>query len=236
MKSNLTNITFFILFPCLFLNAQNILPAKKSTDSLILSNYDSNFFVGLDFALGTKSVHINLINIGYYFNNKFGITSTVGNSFESFNANDPDVQYQSESKVTGVIYYSIGPIINNSFGNINWEFKPQYSYGLVYGSYPANTPGAGFGLIPSESTIAVKISEAGTGQGFIIGNTLVKKINKRNRPTGFIFVINIDYLNYTFFEVQGELRSNVNGEVIYGTNQKVKSRYLRSGFGIRYNF
>ena len=241
MKSFLRTIIFFIYFLSFSVNSQSILPAKKSSEAELngdLYAKDSNdFFIGFDLALGTKSAHLNVINIGYKFNQDIGITSTFGTSLELFKKNDISPASHTDdndSNITGLVYVSIGPIINKSFGNINWEFKPQYLYGRIFGSFPDTLSLGAQGNYPNAS---FEITESSGGNGFIIGNTFVKNLNKRNRSTGFRFVINIDYIKYiTGGNLLGEYRYGTSSQVIGTSSKIVKIDMIRAGFGIRYNF
>lgn len=241
MKSFLRKFVFIIYFFSLYVNSQSILPAKKSSEAELNGDLyakdDNNFFIGLDLALGTKSAHINVLNLGYKFNQDIGITSTFGTSLEYFKENDssPIPTGENNSNITGLVYISIGPIINKSFGNINWEFKPQYLYGKIFGSFPGTLSLGAQGNYPN---VSFSISDPfnKSGNGFIIGNTFVKNLNKRNRSTGFRFVINIDYIKYiTGGSILGEIdRYGTSG--LSTLSKIVKIDMIRAGFGIRYNF
>lgn len=233
MKSFLNTLIIFIYFLSFSVSSQSILPAKKTSETGDLyAKDDSNFFIGLDLALGTKSAHINVLNLGYKFNQDIGITSTFGSSLEYFEDGSSPVG-ENNPRVTGLVYISIGPIINKSFGNINWEFKPQYLYGKIFGNFPDNLSLGAQGNYPNAS---FTIAEPKGGDGFIIGNTFVKNLNKKNRSTGFRFVINIDYIKHIAFDVHGEIQDIANGEILYNSYKKIKIDMIRAGFGIRYNF
>lgn len=236
MKSFLRTFVFFIYFLSFSVNSQSILPAKKSSDSLISLNSNSDFFLGFDLALTNNSAHLNLFNIGYKFNDTFGVNYSLGMLVENFDA-DQEYTYQDilirgyNSTNTFITYSTLGPLINTSIGNIYWEFKPQYLYGQIYGNFPVTNSGN-----LSGTTFAPRLMEKQSGQGFIIGNTFVKNLNKRNRSTGFRFVLNFDYVKAQFFNLQGEINFGDFTPPASTVTGSYEIEKFRAGFGIRYNF
>ena len=149
---------------------------------------DSKFYLGVGAGLSTaggdlsdgykSGLSLNLLNLGYRFNETWGITANLGGSGHATkDAGDLALG-------TGVL--SIGPIISFPVGNMTWDLKPQLIVSHS-GTYTGDYEIMGIDVEDIEYK----------GGGFVFGNSLVFGDNSK----GFDFSIDLDYLSGKFDEV-----------------------------------
>lgn len=149
---------------------------------------DSKFYLGVGAGLSTaggdlsdgykSGLSLNLLNLGYRFNETWGITANLGGSGHATkDAGDLALG-------TGVL--SIGPIISFPVGNMTWDLKPQLIVSHS-GTYTGDYEIMGIDVEDIEYK----------GGGFVFGNSLVFGDNSK----GFDFSIDLDYLSGKFNEI-----------------------------------
>ena len=122
---------------------------------------------------------LNFLNIGYRFNESWGLTANLGSSGHSIKDTDSAI---------GVGVFSFGPMYTVSLNeNIYWDLKPQYAISMK-GVFRGNDA-ASIGLEDVEMS----------GNGFVFGNSLVFGDGGK----GFDFSIDLDYLMGKFTEASG---------------------------------
>jgi hypothetical protein len=150
-----------------------------------LQAQDSNFYLGLGVGYATASgdidnieggINLKFIDMGYRFNETWGVTAGLASSGHSFDGVDADLL------TVGVASFAIGPMYTMPMGNASWDIKPQIA--LSYkGAYSGD-------LAPSGDA---------SGSAFILGNSFVFGDGGR----GFAWSIDVDYRMGKFTEVDG---------------------------------
>ena len=143
----------------------------------------SNFYIGIGAGLALPSgeeadaistgISLGLINVGYRFDETWGITA---------NLNSLGFAYKDMDGAFGIGILSVGPSLSAPLGkNTILDFKPQYAINVA-----GKTTDVGFA---DEFTI--------TGTGFVLGNSLVFGSSK-----GFKFSINFDWMPIQWKEIE----------------------------------
>tara|TARA_B000000532_G_C18853329_1_gene400499 strand:- start:196 stop:867 length:672 start_codon:yes stop_codon:yes gene_type:complete len=221
IKNNALFLRFLHIFVPLIINKLKmkkiiLLLSVVFLSTSALQAQDSKFYLGVgagyasaggDLSDGYKGgIHINFLNMGYRFNESWGVTANLGSAGHSIDA-DADV-------AVGIGAFSVGPMYSMPVGSASWDFKPQYAFsmkGVVRGDDAANSP---FGNLEDLEQ---------SGSGFILGNSFVFGDGGK----GFSWSIDVDYLMGNFDEVSGP---GGTAEV----DEDYSS--LRLGVGVRYNF
>lgn len=148
------------------------------------SSSNSSFYIGVGAGLSfpggdiyedfLPGVELNFLNVGYKFNESWGITANFASSGNAF---DSDLV---ESTI-GLARLSVGPMYTANLGSVKWEIKPQV---IVSAS----------GLQDSEG-VEFDIDKA---NGFVIGNSILF-----GESSGFQFSANIDLTTGNITEVEG---------------------------------
>ena len=178
---------------------------------------DSKFYLGVGAGISTAGgdlsdgyktgLSLNLLNLGYRFNETWGITANLGGSGHATkDAGDLALG-------TGVL--SIGPIISFPVGNMTWDLKPQLIVSHS-GTYTGDYEIMGIDVEDIEYK----------GGGFVFGNSLVFGDNSK----GFDFSIDLDYVSGKFDE------TSVLGITASMGEDSIKFSHIKIGAGIRYNF
>lgn len=145
-------------------------------------------------------IDLGFINFGYRFTENWGATLNLVSS--GYTIDDVD------DVAVGVAYFGLGPMYTTSISdNISWDIKPQIALGLTG--------------VSAEDGYA---DETFTGNGFVLGNSLVFGTEK-----GFKFSINLDYLTGKFTEYD-------DGVDTYDIDDDNGFNKLSLGVGVRYNF
>ena len=149
---------------------------------------DSKFYLGVGAGLSTaggdlsdeykSGLSLNLLNLGYRFNETWGITANLGGSGH--------VSKGADDLALGTGVLSIGPIISFPVGNMTWDLKPQLIVSHS-GTYTGDYEIMGIDVEDIEYK----------GGGFVFGNSLVFGDNSK----GFDFSIDLDYLSGKFNEI-----------------------------------
>ena len=148
---------------------------------------DSNFYLGVGAGYATAGgeleedykggIHINFLNMGYRFNETWGITANLGSAGHSIDDSDTAI---------GIGAFSVGPMMSFPVGNMTWDLKPQYAFNMK-------------GVFRGDEAAALGLEDVEmSGTAFIIGNSLVM-----GGGQGFTWSIDIDYLMGKFDEVEG---------------------------------
>ena len=153
-----------------------------------LQAQDSKFYLGVgagyasaggDFSDDYKGgIHINFLNMGYRFNESWGVTANLGSAGHSIDDSDT---------AAGIGAFSVGPMYSMPVGSASWDFKPQYAFSMK-GVYRGDEAA----LLGLED---VELS----GSGFILGNSFVFGDGGK----GFSWSIDVDYMMGNFDEVSG---------------------------------
>tara|TARA_X000000368_G_C22996378_1_gene696836 strand:- start:191 stop:757 length:567 start_codon:yes stop_codon:yes gene_type:complete len=139
-----------------------------------LQAQDSNFYLGLGVGYATASgdvedvesgINLKFIDMGYRFNESWGITAGLMSSGHSVE------DYDADELAVGVASFAIGPMYTVPLGNASWDIKPQISL-----SYKAVEDGD------------YAIDGDYSGSSFIIGNSFVFGSGK-----GIAWSIDVDY-------------------------------------------
>ena len=150
-----------------------------------LQAQDSKFYLGIGVGYATASgdldgiesgVNLKFFDMGYRFNETWGVTAGLSSSGHTFEDND-DV-------TVGVAHIGIGPMYTTTLGNASWDIKPQIaiSYGMVAD-----------GLTYSDG---VGYDYEASGSAFILGNSFVFGDGGK----GFTWSIDVDYRMGKFTE------------------------------------
>jgi hypothetical protein len=152
---------------------------------------DSKFYIGIGAGYATAGgdaaddvnaeagLNLNFLNIGYRFNESWGLTANLGSSGHGIKDTDSAI---------GVGVFSFGPMFTVSLNeNISWDLKPQYAMSMKGVFSGDDAASIGFDTIEY------------SGNGFVFGNSLVFGDGGK----GFDFSIDLDYLMGKFTEVSG---------------------------------
>ena len=150
---------------------------------------DSKFYIGIGAGYATAGgdaadeikggINLNFLNIGYRFNESWGLTANLGSSGHAIENTDSAI---------GVGVLSFGPMYTVSLSeSISWDLKPQYAASLK-------------GVYSGDDVAALGLKDVEwSGNGFMFGNSLVFGDGSK----GFDFSIDVDYLLGKFTEVSG---------------------------------
>jgi hypothetical protein len=150
---------------------------------------DSKFYIGIGAGYATAGgdaadeikggINLNFLNIGYRFNESWGLTANLGSSGHAIENTDSAI---------GVGVLSFGPMYTISLSeSISWDLKPQYAASLK-------------GVYSGDDVAALGLKDVEwSGNGFMFGNSLVFGDGSK----GFDFSIDLDYLMGKFTEVSG---------------------------------
>jgi len=177
---------------------------------------DSKFYLGVGAGLSTaggdlsdgwkSGLSLNLLNLGYRFNETWGITANLGGSGHA--------SKELDGLALGTGLLSVGPMISFPVGNMIWDLKPQ----LIVSHSGTYTGDYSIGGIDFED-IEYK------GGGFVFGNSLIFGDNSK----GFDFSIDLDYVSGKFD------KASVLGITVTNMDT-IKFSHIKIGAGIRYNF
>tara|TARA_B100000768_G_C11263399_1_gene369869 strand:+ start:1135 stop:1746 length:612 start_codon:yes stop_codon:yes gene_type:complete len=162
---------------------------SQSDDDNDSSVSQSKFYLGVGLGLASTGgdvssdnnystgLNLNFLNIGYRFNETWGLTANLGSAGHAIDDSDAAL---------GIGVFSFGPMISFSVGdNTSWDFKPQYAPSMK-GKYV----GDDIGIIKNVTF---------NGSAFIIGNSLVFGDGSK----GFDFSLDVDYLTGKFDDISG---------------------------------
>tara|TARA_B110000240_G_scaffold22190_1_gene22541 strand:+ start:54 stop:647 length:594 start_codon:yes stop_codon:yes gene_type:complete len=150
---------------------------------------DSKFYIGIGAGYATAGgdaadeikggINLNFLNIGYRFNESWGLTANLGSSGHAIENTDSAI---------GVGVLSFGPMYTISLSeSISWDLKPQYAASLK-------------GVYSGDDVAALGLKDVEwSGNGFMFGNSLVFGDGSK----GFDFSIDLDYLMGKFTELSG---------------------------------
>ena len=150
---------------------------------------DSKFYIGIGAGYATAGgdaadeikggINLNFLNIGYRFNESWGLTANLGSSGHAIENTDSAI---------GVGVLSFGPMYTISLSeSISWDLKPQYAASMK-------------GVYSGDDTDALGLKDVElSGNGFMFGNSLVFGDGSK----GFDFSIDLDYLMGKFTELSG---------------------------------
>ena len=152
---------------------------------------DSKFYIGIGAGYATAGgdtaddinaeagLNLNFLNIGYRFNESWGLTANLGSSGHGIKDFDSAI---------GVGVFSFGPMFTVSLAeSMSWDLKPQYAASMKGVFRGDDATFLGFDTIEY------------SGNGFVFGNSLVFGDGGK----GFDFSIDLDYLMGKFTEVSG---------------------------------
>ena len=124
-------------------------------------------------------INLNFLNIGYRFNESWGLTANLGSSGHAIENTDSAI---------GIGVFSFGPMYTVSLSeSISWDLKPQYAASMK-------------GVFSGDDASAIGFDDVEySGNGFMLGNSLVFGDGSK----GFDFSIDLDYLLGKFTEVSG---------------------------------
>ena len=162
-----------------------------------LQAQDSKFYLGVGLGYATASgsaadeveggISLKLIDMGYRFNETWGITASLassGHTVEDVDADDLTI---------GVGSFAIGPMYTTTLGSASWDIKPQLAL-----SYKGVFDGDAVTGDPEYS-----------GSAFILGNSFVFGDGGK----GFAWSIDIDYRMGKFDELSaGGVTVDVNDD------------------------
>ena len=178
-------ILFIILLTFTFLsNAQESDVPNYDSDS---KPAYSKFYIGIGIGLavpggegldGLKSgINLKFLDVGYRFNENWGVTIGLDSSGFPFEDSDIDA-------AVGVGRFAIGPMYTIPFGgNLSLDIKPKYAFAIS-------------GVIRGDN-IGDFEDLTYSGSGFVFANSLVFKLTK-----GFTFSVDLDYTFGKFNEAE----------------------------------
>ena len=146
-----------------------------------LQAQDSKFYLGIGVGYATASgdldgiesgVNLKFFDMGYRFNETWGVTAGLSSSGHTVEDND-DV-------TVGVAHIGIGPMYTTTLGNASWDIKPQIAIS--------------YGMVADGLTYDYEAS----GSAFILGNSFVFG----DGGQGFAWSIDVDYRMGNFKEVE----------------------------------
>ena len=142
---------------------------------------DSKFYLGVglgyataggDFDEADGGIAIDFFDIGYRFNESWGVTAGLNSAGHSFDN-------AGISGTTGVATFAIGPMYSFPIGNMMWDFKPQYAFSMA-------------GVIDYDDGSEADLK----GNAFIIGNSLLFGDGR------WQFSADVDYVMGNFDEIE----------------------------------
>ncbi len=151
-----------------------------------LQAQESKFYLGVgagyasaggeDFSDSYKGgIHINFLNMGYRFNESWGVTANLGSAGHSIDGSD---------SAMGIGAFSVGPMYSIPVGSASWDFKPQYAFSMK-------------GVYRGDEIAALGLEDVElSGSAFILGNSFVFGDGGK----GFSWSIDVDYLMGNFDE------------------------------------
>ena len=193
IKNNALFLRFLHIFVPLIINKLKmkkiiLLLSVVFLSTSALQAQDSKFYLGVgagyasaggDFSDDYKGgIHINFLNMGYRFNESWGVTANLGSAGHSIDDSDT---------AAGIGAFSVGPMYSMPVGSASWDFKPQYAFSMK-GVYRGDEA-ALLGLEDIELS----------GSGFILGNSFVFGDGGK----GFSWSIDVDYMMGNFDEISG---------------------------------
>ena len=193
IKNNSLFLRFLHIFVPLIINKLKmkkiiLLLSVMFLSTSALQAQDSKFYLGVgagyasaggDFSDDYKGgIHINFLNMGYRFNESWGVTANLGSAGHSIDDSDT---------AAGIGAFSVGPMYSMPVGSASWDFKPQYAFSMK-GVYRGDEA-ALLGLEDIELS----------GSGFILGNSFVFGDGGK----GFSWSIDVDYMMGNFDEISG---------------------------------
>ena len=155
-----------------------------------LQAQDSKFYLGVGAGYATAGgddaedvkggVNLRFLDMGYRFNESWGVTAGLVSS--GHGAEDADA-------TLGLASFAIGPMYSVPVGTVSWDIKPQFALSYV-------SKVAGDDVEPSVEDGTFK------GSAFILGNSFVFGDGGK----GFTWSIDVDYRMGTIkeFELDGE--------------------------------
>ena len=155
-----------------------------------LQAQDSKFYLGVGAGYATAGgddaedvkggVNLRFLDMGYRFNESWGVTAGLVSS--GHGAEDADA-------TLGLASFAIGPMYSVPVGTVSWDIKPQFALSYV-------SKVAGDDVEPSVEDGTFK------GSAFILGNSFVFGDGGK----GFTWSIDVDYRmgNLKEFELDGE--------------------------------
>tara|TARA_B100001029_G_C15032897_1_gene438196 strand:- start:806 stop:1423 length:618 start_codon:yes stop_codon:yes gene_type:complete len=169
-----------ILFSFLSLFVLSVYSQDDDQDD---GSIESNFYIGIGAGIALPSgeevdaistgISLGLINLGYRFDETWGITA---------NLNSMGFAYKDNDGTFGIGILSVGGSLSAPIGqNTILEFKPQYALNVA-----GKTRDVG---LADEFTV--------TGTGFVLGNSLVFGSSK-----GIKFSINFDWMPLQWKEIE----------------------------------
>jgi len=142
-----------------------------------LQAQDSNFYLGIGLGYATASgsaaddvesgINLKFIDMGYRFNETWGVTAGLNSSGHSFEDVDAD------DLAVGVASFAIGPMYTTTLGSASWDIKPQLALSYV-------------GVLTGDSVTG---DPEYSGSAFILGNSFVFGDGGK----GFAWSIDVDY-------------------------------------------
>ena len=157
----------------------------------VLQAQDSKFYLGVGVGYATAGgdlsddynggIHLNFLNLGYRFNESWGLTTNLSSAGHKIDGSDSAV---------GIGTFSVGPMYSVPVGNLSWDIKPQYAFsmkGVIRGDDAANSP------LGNLEDVEFK------GSGFVLGNSFVFGDGGK----GFSWSVDVDYLMGNFDEISG---------------------------------
>ena len=176
---------------------------------------DSKFYLGVgigyagaggDFDDHDGGIAFDFFDIGYRFNESWGVTVGLNSAGHSF---DVEIDDAVASGTTGVATFAIGPMYSFPVGNFMWDFKPQYAFSM-----------AGVSDFDAGAELTLK------GNAFIIGNSLLFG----DGPWQFSADLDYVFGNFNDAEIENA------GVVLDLGDPDSSYNSLRIGVGVRYNF
>ena len=143
-----------------------------------LQAQDSKFYLGIGVGYATaggdgaddfgieSGINLKFIDMGYRFNETWGITAGLSSSGHGLE------DYDADELTIGVASFAVGPMFTTTLGSASWDIKPQIAL-----SYKAVESGD------------LALDGDYSGSAFILGNSFVFGDGGR----GFAWSIDVDY-------------------------------------------
>ena len=150
-----------------------------------LQAQDSKFYLGIGVGYATASgdfddvesgINLKFLDMGYRFNESWGITAGLMSSGHSVE------DYDADELTVGVGSFAIGPMYTTTLGSASWDIKPQIAL-----SFKAIEDGD------------LAYDDEYSGSAFILGNSFVFG----DGGQGFTWSIDVDYRMGKINEVEG---------------------------------
>ena len=144
---------------------------------------DSKFYLGVGLGYATAGgdyddysggIDFDFFDIGYRFNESWGVTLGLNSSGHKFDESGVEA-------TAGFATFAIGPMYSFPVGNMQWDFKPQYAFSMA-------------GVIDIDGIGEVDLK----GDAFIIGNSLLIGDGK------WQWSADLDYVMGNFDDIEGE--------------------------------